>query len=73
MKKQLSAVVDGSDLVIRVSAGYLKNSAECALTTGGEKTVTNITAMLVHYAEAIQHGDDNSHLAEGYRQNYLAS
>ena len=55
------ATVENNELVIRVSADYIKNSAECALTTGGEKTVSDESAMLTHYAAAISSDDDNSH------------
>ena len=56
----LKTQIKGDELIITVHRDYLVNSAECALTTGSEKTVTDKAACLRHYAAMIEDGADDS-------------
>ena len=57
----MKVAIENNELVIRIPADYLKNSAECALTTGTEKTVMNEQEMLEHYKEKLGSIEDDSH------------
>ena len=56
----LKTEIVGDELIITVHKDYIINSAECALTTGGEKTVTDKEACFRHYAAIIEDGVDDS-------------
>ena len=56
----ISTEIIGDQLVITISEEYLANSSECALTTGGEKTVTDRRAMLRYFAERLEKINDDS-------------
>ncbi|WP_152557083.1 hypothetical protein [Endozoicomonas montiporae] len=56
----LKANVEGNDLIIRVNREYLKNSTECALTTGTEKTVMDEEAMMAYFAQVLTRDNDDS-------------
>ena len=58
--QMLKTEIKDDKLIITVHRDYLVNSAECALTTGGEKTVIDKLACLRHYAAMIEDNADDS-------------
>jgi hypothetical protein len=56
----LKSEVLGDKLIITISRDYLINSAECGITCGGQKSVTDKNKCLHYYAKAFVCSDEDS-------------